>query len=127
MIICFRFLALPCLLHAPRDFDRTLKRLPSRRIYEVEDVVLGGDQIVRTPIAVDLDHSEEYRRGLARAHAEVFLVRELACPLSLLHHRPLRLYRDVAKVDKARLACNGLDPVAHHLNPLLQQLGIPLM
>ena len=118
---------MPCLLHAPRDFDRAQKRLPPRRIYEVQDVVLGGNLVAHTPLSVDLDYSEEYRRDLAKAHAEVFLVRELAAPLSLLHHRPLRLYRDAAKVNRARLACNGLDPVAHHLNPLLMQLGIPLM
>ena len=120
-------MALPCLLHAPRDFDRVRGRLPSRRIYEGKPEVLANSLGVGTPLAVDLDHSEQYRRELAKAHSELFLVRELAAPLSLLHHRPLRLYRDAAKVDKATLACNGLDPVAHHLNPLLQQLGLPLM
>ena len=122
-----RFLALPCLLHAPRDHDRAKDGLPRRRIYEVEDVVLGSSLVARTPLAVDLDHAEEYRRDLARAHAEVFLVRELACPLSLLHHRPLQLYRDPAKINKARECVGGQDPVANHLNPLLQTLGIPLM
>ena len=89
--------------------------------------VLRGPSVIGTPLAVDLDYSEDYRRDLAKAHSELFLVRELASPLSLLHHRPLRQYRDAAKFDKARLTCNGLDPVAHHLNPLLQQLSIPLM
>ena len=104
-----------------------MKRLPRRRIYEVQDVVLGSAPVAGTQLAIDLDHAEDYRRDLARAHAEVFLVRELACPLALLHHRPLKLYRDAAKVDKARQSCGGQDPVAHHLNPLLQTLGIPLM
>ena len=123
-----RFLALPCLLHAPRDHDdRVQGRLPPRRIYEVRGVVLGSSAIAGTPLAVDLDHSEEYRRDLARAHSEVFLCRELASPLSLIHHRPLRFYRDTAKIARARLACNDQDPVVLHLNPLLQQLGIPLM
>ena len=121
----FRFLALPCLLSAPRDRDRARSREPSRRIFEVERDVLAA--VAGTPVAVDLDHSEEYRRELSKAHAEVFLCRDLAAPLSLLHHRQLRLYRDTTKVEKARQACAGLDPVAHHLNPLLSQLGIPLM
>ena len=80
-----------------------------------------------TPLAVDLDYSEDYRRELARAHAEVFLVRDLAAPLSILHHRPLQHYKDPIKIQKARLACNNQDPILHHLNPMLQQLGIPLM
>ena len=122
-----RFLALPCLLQAPRDFDRSLRWQPSRRIFEVEPVVLGGPQVVGTPLAVVLDHSEAYRRELTRAHAEVFMVRDLAAPLSVLHHRPISHYRDPVKVQNAKLACNDQDPVLFHLNPLLQQLGLPLM
>ena len=127
MSFSFRFLALPCLLHAPRDHDRRLVGEPPRRIFEVQPEVLGGGQVARTQLAIDLDHSEEYRRELTRAHAETFLVRELAAPLSLLHHRPLRLYLDPVKLEKAKKACNDADPVADHLNPLLQQLGIPEM
>ena len=123
----YRFLALPCLLHAPRDQERVRDRLPPRRIFAVQREVLGGRHVAGTPLAVDLDYSEDYRRELARAHSEVFLVRDLASPLSLLHHRPLRLYRDPVKILKATDSCNGQDPVAQHLNPLLQQLGIPLM
>jgi len=123
----FRFLALPCLVHAPRDHDRRTNRLPSRRIFEVEASVLGNPLVANTTLAVDLDFSEAYRRELARAHAEVFLVRDLAAPLSVLHHRPLSHYRDQSKVDKARLACGGQDPIIFHLNPMLNTLGIPLM
>ena len=123
----FRFLALPCLLHAPRDQERVRDRLPPRRIFEIQDVVLGGPFVAGTPLAVDLDYAEAYRSELTRAHSEVYLVRDLAAPLSILHHKPLRFYLDQAKVQRARDACNGLDPITHHLNPLLQQLGYPLM
>ena len=120
-------MALPCLLQAPRNQERVRDRQPPRRIFEVEDGVLGGRLVAGTPLAVDLDYSEAYRRELAKAHSEVFLVRDLAAPLSILHHRPLKHYRDPVKVQNARDACNGLDLVANHLNPLLAQLGIPLM
>ena len=124
-LLFFRFLALPCLVQAPRDYDRPRERLPPRRIYEVETSVLANRDM--GVMRVDLDYPEEYRRELAKAHSEVFLVRDLAAPLTIIHRRPLRHYRDLVKIDKARLACGGQDPVIVHLNPLLQQLGIPLM
>ena len=113
------------MVQAPRDYDRPRERRPPRRIYEVEVSVLANRDL--GALRVDLDYSEEYRRELAKAHSEVFVVRELAAPLSILHRQPLRHYRDLVKIDKARLACGGQDPVDLHLNPLLQQLGIPLM
>ena len=126
-ILFDRFLALPTLLHAPRDLDRAHRGLPPRRIYEVEPAVLGGPHVARKPIALDLDYSEDYRRELARAHAELYLVRNDAAALSVLHHRAVSLYRDPVKVNKARQACNGNDPYVFHLNPILLQLGLPQM
>jgi hypothetical protein len=35
--------------------------------------------------------------------------------------------RDLGRIQRARTACNGQDPIALHLNPLLQQIGHPLM
>ena len=113
------------MIQAPRDYDRPKNGLPPRRIYEVEDSVLANRDLAA--LRVDLDYPEAYRRELALAHSEVFMVRELAAPLTIIHRRPLGHYRDLVKIDKARLACGGQDPVALHLNPLLQQLGIPLM
>ena len=113
------------MVQAPRDYDRPKNRLRPRRIYEVEDSVLANRDL--GTVRVDLDYPEAYRRELALAHSEIFMVRELAAPLTIIHRRPLGHYRDLVKIDKARLACGGQDPVALHLNPLLQQLGIPLM
>jgi hypothetical protein len=122
-----RFLALPSLLHAPRDHDRQRRNLPRRRLYEVEPEVLGSRHIMWTPVALDLDFSEDYRRDLALAFSEVYLVRENAAVISLMQHVPLRYLRDPGRIQRARMACNGQDPVQMHLNPLLQQLGRPLM
>ena len=89
--------------------------------------MLGGPFVARKPVALDLDFSEDYRRELARAHSEVYLVRNDAAALSVLHHRPIRLYRDPVKENKARQCCNGQDPYVFHLNPVLVQLGLPQM
>ena len=128
-ILClpFRFLALPTLIQAPRDHDRALLGELPRRIYEIRPEIHLNPDIRNSQIQTDLNYAEQYRRDLAKAFAEVYLVRELAAPLSVLHHRPLSFYRDNAKVQHARASCNDTDPIIFHLNPLLQQLGHPTM
>ncbi len=129
--ICYfyfpRFLSLPSLIQAPRDHDRRRRNLPRRRLYEVEPEVLGARHVMWSPVSLELDFSEDYRRELAQAFAEVYLVRENAAVISVMHHIQLRNLVDMGRVQRARMACNGQDPIQLHLNPLLQQLGRPLM
>jgi hypothetical protein len=125
MIVYRRFLALPALLHVPRDLERIRNRQRPRRMYEVDAELMTSPYVVNSPLALDLNYSEEYRLELSRAFSEVYLVRAGAAVASVMHHRPLRAYRDPAKIQKATLACNNQDPILHHLNPLLQQLGQP--
>jgi hypothetical protein len=122
-----RFLALPSLIQVPRDRDRLRRGLPPRRLYEVEPEVLGSRHVMWTPVALELDFSEDYRRELAVAFANVYLVSENAAVISVMHHIRLQHLRDMGRIQRARLACNGQDPIALHLNPLLHQLGHPLM
>jgi hypothetical protein len=123
----FRFLALPSLIQVPRDRHRLTQRRPPRRIYEVEPEVLGARHVMWTPVALELDFSEQYRQELATAFANVYLVSENAAVISVMHRIPLRHLLDLRRVQSAREACNGQDPIALHLNPLLQQIGHPLM
>ncbi len=123
MTFIFRFLALPSLLHAPCDYARLCNGLPPRPIYAVEPEVLGSKDIVRKPISIVLDFSEQYRMELARAFAEVHLLTDEAAVNSVLERRPLREFRDHGRLHRARMSCNGEDPVAQHLHPLLVQLG----
>ncbi len=120
-----RFLALPALLHVPRDIERRRLRLPPRRVYELDPELMTSPYVLNCPIASDLNYSENYRLELSRAFSEVFLVRPGAAVASVIQHRPLRAYRDPARVQRAALACNQQDPIAMHLNPLLLQLGQP--
>jgi hypothetical protein len=122
---CYRFLALPALLHVPRDQDRHRQGLPPRRLYEVDPEVMTSPYVLNCHLASDLNFSEEYRLELSRAFSEVYLVRAGAAVSSVMHHRPLRAYRDPARVQRAALACNNQDPVQNHLNPLLLQIGQP--
>jgi hypothetical protein len=117
-------LALPALLHVPRDLDRRRQQLPPRRLYEVDPEVLLSPY-VSAPLASELNYSEEYRLELSRAFSEVYLVQAGAAVASVMHHRPLRSFRDPRRIQKATLACNHQDPVRFHLNPLLQMLGQP--
>jgi hypothetical protein len=94
-------------------------------MYEVDPELMISPYVLNSPIASDLVFSEEYRLELSRAFSEVYLVRGGAAVASVMHHRPLRAFRDPLKVQKATLACNNQDPVQFHLNPLLQQLGLP--
>jgi hypothetical protein len=80
-----------------------------------------------TTVAHELDFSEDYRRELAAAFANVYLVRENAPVISVMHHVRLNTMVDHGRLQRARAACNGQDPITQHLNPLLQQLGRPLM
>jgi hypothetical protein len=96
-------------------------------LYEVEPEVLGSRHVMWTPVALELDFSEEYRRELAVAFANVFLVQENAAVISVMHNIRLQQLLDHGRVQRARMACNGQDPFTLHLNPLLQQLGLPLM
>ncbi len=111
----------------PRDHERLRLRRPPRRLYEVEPEVLGSRHVMWTPVALELDFSEQYRMELAVAFANVYLVTENAAVISVMHHIPIQNLRDHGRLQRARAACNGQDPVALHLNPLLQQLGYPLM
>jgi hypothetical protein len=79
------------------------------------------------PVGLELDFSETYRRELASAFSEVYLLSENAAVISVMHHIPLCQLRDPRRFQMARMACNGQDPIALHLNPILQQLGHPLM
>ena len=110
-------------MSAPRDQDRIRKRQPARRMYFVEPEVLA--MVHGQPLAVDLDYDEQYRQELAIAHSAIFLLEDDALTRSVLERRPLGTFRDPLKVQKARQANNGLDPVTTQLNPLLIQLGIP--
>ncbi len=123
----FRFLALPSLIQAPRDHDRLRRRVRPRRPYEVEPEVLGSRHVMWTPVALQLDFSEDYRRELATAFSNVYLLQENAAVISVMHNIPLRDLRDHGRIQRARMACNGQDPIALHLNPLLHQLGHPQM
>jgi hypothetical protein len=96
-------------------------------MYEVEPEVLGSLTLLGSPVANQLDYSAEYRRELARAHSELYLVQDNAIVYSLLHHRPLREYLDPDKVRRARRASPNQDPIQNELNPILLQLGKPLM
>jgi hypothetical protein len=127
MSFLYRFLSLPSLIQVPRDHDRLRLRLPRRRLYEIDPEVLGSRIVMWSPLALELNFSEDYRRELALAFAEVYLLRENAAVLSVLHRIPLRQLQDHGRLQRARMACNGQDPVALHLNPILQQLGRPLM
>ncbi len=91
-------------------------------MFQVEPEVLCSPQI-HHQVVTDLGYSEEYRKELSRAYSEVFLLRDGAAVNSILFHRPLRTFRDPARIQKARVACNNQDPVLLHLNPLLQGLG----
>jgi hypothetical protein len=122
-----RFLALPSLIQAPRDYDRALRGLPSRSVFNVEDEVILAPHVANSPIGAQLLYPAEYRRELSDAYSEVYLLRDDAAVTSLMEHRPLRELRDPARVHRARLTCNGQNPVQHHLNPVLVQLGLPLI
>jgi len=122
-----RFLALPSLIQVPRDHERLRLRLPPRRPYEVDPEVLGSRPVMWSPLALELDFSEDYRRELASYFANVYLVTDNAAVISIMHNIRLQHLMDPARLQRARQACNGQDPVALHLNPLLQQLGHPLM
>jgi hypothetical protein len=98
---------------------------PPRRPYEVEDEVLSSPYVYHKPVSLELDFAEEYRSELAKAFAEVYLINEAGPVLSIMDHRPLRDYIDPVKVQAARQACNGQNPITDHLNPLLVQLGHP--
>ncbi len=119
------FLALPALLHVPRDLDRVRLHLPPRRMYEVDPELMLSPYVTGSDIASDLNFSEEYRLELSRAFSEVYLLRGGAAVASVMYHRPLRMFRDPTRIQKATLACNNQDPILHHLNPLLRQLGQP--
>jgi hypothetical protein len=80
-----------------------------------------------SPVALELDFSEDYRRDLATAFANVYLVGENAAVISVMHHIRLQQLVDHTRLQRARMACNGQDPIALHLNPVLQQIGQPLM
>ncbi len=114
---------MPSLVEAPRDYDRVVRRQPPRRVYHVEPEVLCSPQIAGMPIVVELGYSEEYRQELSRAFSEVFLLRDDAAVISIMHHLPLRTLRDPGRIQRARDACNDQDPVLLHLNPLLLVLG----
>ncbi len=120
-----RFLALPALLHVPRDQDRRRQNLPPRRLYEIDAELMVSPHVLNSDFASDLVFSEEYRLELSRAFSEVFLLRGGAAVTSVMHHRPLQSFRDPRRVQAATLACNHQDPIRHHLNPLLQQIGQP--
>jgi hypothetical protein len=120
-------LALPTLLAAPRDHDRSVRGQPSRRLYQIDRDVIGARHLVRKPLAVDLNYDEQYRVELAIAAAEVYLVTDHALAESYLQHRPLREFRDPQRVLRARQTCNGSDPIQYHLNPLLRRLNLPLL
>jgi hypothetical protein len=104
-----------------------MRGLQPRRIYQVEPEVLLNPYIANSPVAQELDYPEEYRRELARAHAEVFLLYERSAVQSVMEHRPLRYYRDPARVQRARAVTNLQDPIQLHLNPILQLLGVPFV
>ncbi len=113
------------MLHAPRDQDRRRLQLGPRRMYEVDPELLLSPYVANTQVALDLSYSEEYRLELSRAFSDVYLLRAGAAVASVMHHRPLRSFRDPLRVQRAALACNQQDPVTLHLNPLLQQIGQP--
>jgi len=113
------------MLHAPRDQERIRLNLPPRRMYEIDPELMISPYVLGSPIASDLNFSEEYRLELSRAFSEVYLLRAGAAVTSVMHHRPLRTLRDPVRIHKASLACNDQDPIQLHLNPLLQQLGLP--
>jgi hypothetical protein len=94
-----------------------------RRLFEVEGELLLSPHIL--PILPELNFSEQYRRELSQAFSEVFLLQERAAVISVMFNRPLKDLRDPGKIARARAACNGQDPVLHHLDPLLAQLGQP--
>ncbi len=124
-ILTCRFLALPALLHVPRDRERARLNLPPRRMYEVDPELLISPYVLNCPLASDLAFSEEYRLELSRAFSEVYLLKAGAAVASVMHHRPLRAFRDPLRVQKAAITCNNQDPIRLHLNPLLQQIGQP--
>ncbi len=78
---------MPTLLSAPRDYDRVMSNLPLRKIYEVESEILGSLVQTGSPVANDLDFSQEYRREIARAHSELYLVTENAITSGKLSSR----------------------------------------
>jgi hypothetical protein len=94
-------------------------------MYEVDAEMMLSPYVMNSPLALDLGYSEEYRLELSQAFSEVYLLRGGAAVASVMYHRPLRLFRDPSRVQNASLACNNQDPIAHHLNPLLQQIGQP--
>ncbi len=113
------------MIHVPRDRIRARLRQLPRRLYEVDADLLLAPHIM--PILPQLNYSEQYRRELSQAFSEVYLVQDGAAVISVMRHIPLRTLRDPAKIMHARDACNGQDPVQFHLNPLLIQLGQPLI
>jgi hypothetical protein len=123
----FRFLSLPALIQAPRDILRERRGDPRRRIFEVEDELLLAPYIANTNVGPQLNFPEAYRQELSEAFSEVFLLRDNAAVESYMNHRPLREFRDPARLQRARASCNGQNPVLLHLNPVLTQLGIPLI
>ncbi len=104
-----------------------VSQLPLRKMYEVEPEVLASLVQTGSAVANDLDFAQEYRRELARAHSELYLVTDNAITLSLLHHRPLREFIDPRKVAMAQRVCASQDPISSHLNPILLNLGLPRM
>jgi hypothetical protein len=116
---------MPSLVQAPRDLERYVRRQPARPTFFVEPEVLLSPHIAGHPIASELGYSEEYRQELSRAFSEVFLLRDGAAVNSIMFHRPLRAFRDPARVQRAQRACHNQDPVQLHLNPLLQMIGQP--
>ncbi len=125
--LCCRFIALPSLIQAPRDHERLRLRLPRRRLYEVVPEVMGSRHVMWTPVVRELDFSEDYRRELAIAFANVYLVEENAVVISVMHNIPIRHLQDQIRFQRAQIACNGQDPIVSHLYPLLVQIGHPIM
>ncbi len=80
-----------------------------------------------TPVVHELDFSEDYRRELAIAFANVYLIEENAVVISVMHNIPIRHLQDHVRFQRAQIACNGQDPIVSHLYPLLVQLGRPIM
>jgi hypothetical protein len=118
---------MPSLIQLPRDRDRLRLHLPPRRLYEVDPEVLSSPPVLGSPVALELDFQEDYRRELAEAFANVYLVSDNAVVISVMHNIRLQNLIDQSRLQRARMACNGQDPIALHLNPVLHQIGHPIM
>jgi hypothetical protein len=92
-------------------------------MYEVDPEMMTSPYVLSGPLSSDLNYSEDYRLELSRAFSEVYLLRAGAAVASVMHHRPLRAFRDPAKIQQATFACNNQDPILQHLNPILHQIG----